>query len=110
MIQINGMAAMSVVKYVVTPSMRLTGAADKPIQRKRRVRVNLSETGSVLLLDHEGVARRLAEDSVRCRPKRFVAVMAVAGTIEAAATATAAGATSGADSPRLSLPWRQTMN
>src|SRR5438046_253091 len=81
MIQIYGMAAMSVVKYVVTPSIRLVGTAANPIQRKRRsqvtslLRARLTSFlgGGVWLLGEEAEAR------LRCLPKRLEAVMAVAG-------------------------------
>ena len=45
MTQKRGMAAMSVVRYVVTPSMRLLGAAARPIQRSRRPHVGASSGG-----------------------------------------------------------------
>src|SRR5262249_33470292 len=49
MIQIIAMAAMSVVRYVVTPSIRLDGAAARPIQRRRRSQVT-SATGATSFL------------------------------------------------------------
>src|SRR5437016_892740 len=90
--------------------MRLTGAAAKPIQRKRRHTVNLSDVGSEFLTDQEGEVRRLAVESERCRPKRFVAVMAVAGTVDAVLVMAAAKAVSGTAKRKLSSRWRQTMN
>ena len=51
MIQINGMAAMSVVRYVVTPSIKLVGTAARPIQRSRRPQVTWFSTGTVSFVE-----------------------------------------------------------
>src|SRR5206468_1666554 len=74
MTQKNGIAAMSVVKYVVSPSMRLEGAAASPIQRKRRNQVMFPD-GAAVAGGTCGAA--LAWVSVTRRPGPRLAVIAV---------------------------------
>ena len=74
----KGMAEISVVRYVVTPSMRLVGAAASPIQRKRRPQV-ISSTERFTSAPVRGIIFcRETGAMPRCLPRqRLEPVMAV---------------------------------
>src|SRR5262249_18430198 len=92
MIQMKGMAAISVVRYVVTPSIKLTGAADKPTQGRRRPQVN-ARCGRAVLVSAGLVTSLAADCAVMVEiafvlPSRRAAVMAVTGAGEGLAVIT----------------------
>src|SRR5436190_12958980 len=94
MIQKDATAAMSVVMYVVTPSIRLDGAAASPIQGSGRSSVMWSRWSALSMGGAGGVGVAVVPTSMRA-PRRFgpPAAIAVAddGVAGAGSTVTRAG-------------------
>src|SRR5207249_3477130 len=89
--QNSGTAAMSVVRYVVTPSIRLEGTAARPIQRSRR-RAVTSAGGRAAAAGRAGWGGGAGAATTRPRPRLRELRMAVLGGTLGAGGGGSAGA------------------